>query len=40
MAKKIIHHSSHGRKTGKFYYLDKKLNIVEMDRPKRRKKSR
>jgi hypothetical protein len=38
MAKKIIHHSKSKRKDGKFYYLDKKLNIVEMDRPKRRGK--
>jgi hypothetical protein len=38
MAKKIIHHSKTHRKDGKFYYLDKKLNIVEMDRPKRRGK--
>ena len=38
MSKKISHHSKSRRRDGKFYYLDKNLNIVEMDRPKRKGK--
>jgi len=39
MAKgKIIAHSKHTRKKGKFYFLDKQLNVREMDRPKRKKR--